>query len=74
VDENGIPNAQPNVWGLPFGDKFGQFFVFYDWASHHAIQNVISTNMQITNGMTYGTIDRLKDFDKLEEEGIVEYI
>jgi len=189
VDENGIPNAQPNIWGLPFGDKFGQFFVFYDWASHHTIQNVIATkefvmnvpsenqvpqamktvegyprgideiaasgltaipstvvnvprvkecrahfecklcwyrethrrgkddagvmvlgeivaasgeeevltgtspekmkemktvfvlsrnvdtiNMQIASGMTYGTIDRLKDFDKLEQEGIVEYI
>jgi flavin reductase (DIM6/NTAB) family NADH-FMN oxidoreductase RutF len=49
VDENGIPNAQPNVWGLPFGDKFGQFFVFYDWASHHTIQNVISTKEFVMN-------------------------
>ena len=192
VDENGIPNAQPNCWGLPFGDKFGQFFIFYDWASHHTIQNVIVTkefvvnvpsedkvrqamktvkdypqgtdeiaasgltaipstvvsvprikeckahfecrlcwhkqtharpaykkddvgmivlgeivaasgdedvlagtvlekiqrmktvfllsrsvdtiNMKITNDMTYGTIDKLKDFDKLENEGVIDYI
>jgi hypothetical protein len=37
-------------------------------------RNVDTINMQITNGMTYGTIDRLRDFDKLEQEGIVEYI
>ena len=49
VDENGIPNAQPNSWGLPFGDKFAQFFMFYDWASHHTIQNVIATKEFVVN-------------------------
>ena len=49
IDEQGIPNAQPNSWGLPFGDKFGQFFVFYDWASHHTIQNVIATKEFVIN-------------------------
>jgi flavin reductase (DIM6/NTAB) family NADH-FMN oxidoreductase RutF len=49
VDEHGIPNAQPNTWGLPFGDKFSQFFVFYDWASHHTIQNVITTKEFVIN-------------------------
>jgi len=49
VDEHGIPNAQPNTWGLPFGDRFGQFFVFYDWASHHTIQNVITTKEFVIN-------------------------
>lgn len=49
VDENGIPNAQPNSWGLPFGDKFAPFFVFYDWASHHTIQNVIATREFVVN-------------------------
>jgi flavin reductase (DIM6/NTAB) family NADH-FMN oxidoreductase RutF len=34
---------------LPFGDKFGQFFVFYDWASHHTIQNVKSTKEFVIN-------------------------
>ena len=49
VDEQGIPNAQPNTWGLPFGDIFGQFFVFYDWASHHTIQNVRATKEFVIN-------------------------
>lgn len=49
VDENGIPNAQPNCWGLPFGDKFDQFFIFYDWACHHTIQNVIVTKEFVVN-------------------------
>ena len=49
IDEHGIPNAQPNTWGLPFGDKFAQFFVFYDWASHHTIQNVITTKEFVIN-------------------------
>jgi flavin reductase (DIM6/NTAB) family NADH-FMN oxidoreductase RutF len=49
VDEDGIPNAQPNMWGLPFGDKFGQFFIFYDWACHHTVQNVIATKEFVIN-------------------------
>jgi flavin reductase (DIM6/NTAB) family NADH-FMN oxidoreductase RutF len=49
VDERGIPNAQPNTWGLPFGDKFCQFFVFYDWTCHHTIQNVIATKEFVIN-------------------------
>lgn len=49
VDEQGIPNAQPNTWGMPFGDKFAQFFVFYDWASHHTVQNVIATKEFVIN-------------------------
>jgi flavin reductase (DIM6/NTAB) family NADH-FMN oxidoreductase RutF len=49
VDEHGIPNAQPNTWGMPFGDTFAQFFVFYDWASHHTIQNVIATKEFVIN-------------------------
>ena len=49
IDEEGIPNAQPNSWGLPFGDKYSQFFVFYDWASHHTIQNVIATKEFVVN-------------------------
>jgi len=49
VDEQGIPNAQPNTWGLPFGDIFGQFFVFYDWACHHTIQNVRTTKEFVIN-------------------------
>ena len=27
-EENGFPNAQPNSWGVPFGDRFSQFFIF----------------------------------------------
>jgi len=49
VDEAGIPNAQPNSWGLPFGDTYSQFFLFYDWASHHTIQNVIATKEFVVN-------------------------
>ncbi len=49
VDEHGIPNAQPNTWGLPFGDEFGQFFLFYDWASHHTVQNVLATKDFVVN-------------------------
>jgi len=49
VDENEVPNAQPNTWGLPLGDKYGQFFIFYDWASHHTIQNVITTKEFVVN-------------------------
>jgi flavin reductase (DIM6/NTAB) family NADH-FMN oxidoreductase RutF len=49
VDEQGIPNAQPNTWGLPFGDGYGQFFLFTDWASHHTAQNVIATKEFVVN-------------------------
>jgi flavin reductase (DIM6/NTAB) family NADH-FMN oxidoreductase RutF len=42
VEEHGRPDAQRNTWGLPFGYKFAQFFVFYNWASHHTIQKVIT--------------------------------
>lgn len=49
VDEQGVPNAQPNSWGLPFGDQFAQFFVFYDWAAHHTVQNVIATREFVIN-------------------------
>ena len=49
VDENGIPNAQPNREGLTFGDKHGQFFLFYDWTSHHTAQNVITTKEFVVN-------------------------
>jgi hypothetical protein len=30
--------------------------------------------MKATNSMTYGTIDRLKDFLQLEKDGSVEYV
>jgi flavin reductase (DIM6/NTAB) family NADH-FMN oxidoreductase RutF len=49
IDEHGIPNAQPNTWGLPFGDKYCQFFLFYDWASHHTVQNIITTKEFVIN-------------------------
>jgi len=34
-------------------------------------RNVDGKNMRITNQMTYGTIDKLKDFIRLEQEGII---
>ena len=37
-------------------------------------RNVDALNMKTTNSMTYGTIDRLKDFLKLEKDGSVEYV
>jgi hypothetical protein len=37
-------------------------------------RNVDTLNMKTTNSMTYGTIDRLKDFLQLEKDGSVEYI
>lgn len=37
-------------------------------------RSVDTINMKITNDMTYGTIDKLKDFDKLENEGVIDYI
>jgi flavin reductase (DIM6/NTAB) family NADH-FMN oxidoreductase RutF len=49
VDEAGIPNAQPNTWGLPFGDRAGQFFVFHDTSDHHTLQNVLATREFVVN-------------------------
>lgn len=49
IDEKGIPNAQPNSWGLPFGDEYAQFFLFYDWASHHTAQNIATTKEFVIN-------------------------
>jgi flavin reductase (DIM6/NTAB) family NADH-FMN oxidoreductase RutF len=37
-------------------------------------RNVDAQRMQTTNSMTYGTIDRLKDFLQLEKDGSVEYV
>jgi hypothetical protein len=31
-------------------------------------------NSETTNPLTYGTIDRVRDFLKLERKGIVEYV
>jgi flavin reductase (DIM6/NTAB) family NADH-FMN oxidoreductase RutF len=37
-------------------------------------RNVDALNMKTTNSMTYGTIDRLKDFLQLEKDGTVEFV
>jgi flavin reductase (DIM6/NTAB) family NADH-FMN oxidoreductase RutF len=37
-------------------------------------RNVDAQNMKTTNSMTYGTIDGLKDFLKLEKDGSVEKV
>ena len=34
-------------------------------------RNVDGKNMKITDLMTYGTIDQLKNFIRLEQEGII---
>jgi flavin reductase (DIM6/NTAB) family NADH-FMN oxidoreductase RutF len=37
-------------------------------------RNIDVIDMKITNSMTYGTIDRLKDFLQLEKDGSIEYV
>lgn len=49
IHEKGIPNARPNSWGLHFGDEYAQFFLFYDWTSHHTAQNIATTKEFVIN-------------------------
>ena len=49
VDGNGIPNAQPNTWGLPYGSGNLNMFLFSSWTRHHTPQNVLETKEFVIN-------------------------
>jgi len=49
VDGNGIPNAQPNSWGLPYGSGNLNMFLFSTWTRHHTPQNVLDTKEFVVN-------------------------
>jgi flavin reductase (DIM6/NTAB) family NADH-FMN oxidoreductase RutF len=49
VDGNGIPNAQPNSWGLPYGSGDVQMFLFSCWTTHHTYENVLETGEFVVN-------------------------
>jgi len=49
VDRKGIPNAQPNIWGLPYGSEDMQMFLFSTWTMHHAPENILDTEEFVVN-------------------------
>jgi flavin reductase (DIM6/NTAB) family NADH-FMN oxidoreductase RutF len=49
VDGNGIPNAQPNSWGLPYGSGDLQMFLFSCWTTHHTYENALETGEFVVN-------------------------
>jgi len=49
VDGNGIPNAQPNSWGLPYGSGDVQMFLFSCWTTHHTYENALETGEFVVN-------------------------
>ena len=49
IDKNGIPNAQPNTWGLPYGSGSLPMFLFSTWTQHHTPQNVLETREFVVN-------------------------
>lgn len=49
VDKNGISNAQPNMWGLPYGSGSMQMFLFSTWTNRHTAQNVLETQEFVVN-------------------------
>lgn len=49
VDGKGVPNAQPNSWGLPYGSGDVQMFLFSCWTTHHTYENVLETGEYVVN-------------------------
>jgi flavin reductase (DIM6/NTAB) family NADH-FMN oxidoreductase RutF len=49
VDEAGVPNAQPNSWGLPYGAGDMQMFLFSCETSHHTFENALATREFVVN-------------------------
>ena len=49
VDENGVPNAEVNTWGLPFGFFPDQMFIFVCGKDHHTAQNVLRNEEFVVN-------------------------
>ena len=49
VDEDGVPNAQPNTWGLPRGSGDLQVFLFSTSADRHTAENVLATRQFVVN-------------------------
>jgi len=49
IDENGVPNAEVNTWGLPFGFAPDQMFIFICGKAHHTAQNVLRSKEFVVN-------------------------
>jgi flavin reductase (DIM6/NTAB) family NADH-FMN oxidoreductase RutF len=64
VDGNGIPNAQPNSWGLPYGSGNLNMFLFSTWTRHHTPQNVLETKEFVVN------IHYPRGVDEIEASGL----
>jgi flavin reductase (DIM6/NTAB) family NADH-FMN oxidoreductase RutF len=48
-DENGVPNAEVNTWGLPFGFMPDQMFIFVCSKDHHTAQYVLRSREFVVN-------------------------
>ena len=49
VDANGVPNAQPNTWGMPYGSSSIQMYLFSASPASHTGQNVLKTRQFVVN-------------------------
>ncbi len=49
VDAAGVPNAQPNSWGLPYGSGPMQMFLFSCRSTHHTFENALATGAFVVN-------------------------
>ncbi len=49
VDEAGVPNAQANSWGLPYGAGDMQMFLFSCETTHHTFENALATREFVVN-------------------------
>jgi len=78
IDENGIPNAEVNTWGLPFGFAPDQMFIFVCGKAHHTAQNVLRSGEFVVNvpGSSIGreaektAIPYPKGTDEIKESGL----
>ncbi len=49
IDDDGVPNAEVNTWGLPFGFAPDQMFIFVCSKAHHTAQNVLRNKEFVVN-------------------------
>lgn len=49
IDEKGVPNAQPNTWGLPCGSGNLQKFLFATSTHAHTAENLLKTREFVVN-------------------------
>ena len=71
VDGKGVPNAQPNSWGLPYGAGDVPMFLFSCWTTHHTYENVLETGEFVVNVPGAALVDVAMEVNNVRLDGLL---